>query len=118
MTYNSKTQDVVLALLRWAIQGEDEGLPLEVGHIDADIWQEAMEMAVAQGVAALCFDSLEKMRQDSLPPKDILLNWYGIARQVEQSNGEYMRQVAAIAKGLHDKGVRVVVLKGLACSQW
>lgn len=118
MTYNPKTQDVVLALMQRAIQGEDERLPLEVGHIDADIWKEAMEMAVAQGVAGLCFDSLEKMQRDSLPPKDILLNWYGIAMQVKRSNKEYVQKVAAITKGLHDKGVRVVVLKGLACSQW
>lgn len=118
MTYNSKIQEVVLALLRHAIQGDEKGFALEVRHIDADIWKGAMELSVAQGVAALCFDSLEKMRKDELPPKDILLNWYGISRQVEQSNGEYMRQVAAIAKSLHGKGVRVVVLKGLACSSW
>ena len=43
MTYNSKTQDVTLALLRGAILGEDERLPFDVGHIDADIWKEAME---------------------------------------------------------------------------
>lgn len=118
MTYNSNTQDVTLALLRSAIQGEDERLPFDVGHIDADTWKDVMELSIAQGVAALCYDSLEKMQRDCLPPKDILLNWYGISRQVEQSNGEYMRQVAAITKGLHDRGVRVVVLKGLACSQW
>lgn len=43
MTYNSKIQDVTLALLRGAIQGEDEGLPFDVGHIDAYTWKEAMD---------------------------------------------------------------------------
>ena len=118
MTNKPKTQDVALVLLRHAIQCDGNGFALEVEDVSNEVWKEAMDLAVAQGVAALCFDSLEKMRQEGLPPKDILLHWYGISRQVEQSNREYMRQVAAIAKGLHDKGVRVVVLKGLACSQW
>lgn len=37
MTYNPKTQEVVLALMQRAIQGEDEGLPLEVGHVDEEV---------------------------------------------------------------------------------
>lgn len=43
MTYNSKTQDVILALLRGAIQWEDEGLPFDVGHIDKHTWKEAVD---------------------------------------------------------------------------
>ena len=43
MNNNPKTQDVTLALLRGAIQGEDECLPFDIGHIDADTWKEAMD---------------------------------------------------------------------------
>ena len=118
MTYNSKTQDVTLALLRGAIQGEDERLPFDVGHIDAVTWKEVMELSITQGVAALCYDSLEKMQRECLPPKEILLTWFGLTMQVERSNKDYVQKVNSITNALHDNGTRVVVLKGLACSRW
>ena len=37
MTYNPKSQDVTLALLRRAIQGGEKGLALEVGHVDEEV---------------------------------------------------------------------------------
>ena len=43
MTYNSKTQDVTLALLQGVIQGEEERSHFDVGHIDEDTWKAAME---------------------------------------------------------------------------
>ena len=81
MTFNRKTQYVTLALLRGAIQGEDERLPFDVGHIDADTWKEVMDLSITQGVAALCYDSLEKMQCECLPPKEILLTWFGLTMQ-------------------------------------
>ena len=100
MTNNKNTQDVTLALLRGAIQGEDERLPFDVGHIDADTWKEVMELSLTQGVAALCYDSLEKMQWECLPPKEILLTWFGFAIQVERSNKEYVQQVTSITNAL------------------
>lgn len=81
MTNNKNTQDVTLALLRGAIQGEEECLPFDVDHIDAVTWKEAMELSITQGVAALCYDSLETMQCECLPPKEILLTWFGLTMQ-------------------------------------
>lgn len=81
-------------------------------------WEEVMSLASKQGVNGLAFDALESIPIASRPNRNLLLKWLGQSVYIEKVNDGYAQTVIELADKLTVEGVRVVVLKGLACASW
>lgn len=100
---------VLLSLLRVALGKEQEcSLPNGVS------WDEVMELADAQGVAAVAAEGLEKVSSEI--PIQVKLEWAGRILTHEKAYQRHMALMAKLAKAYKKAGFRMMVLKGWGLS--
>ncbi len=79
-------------------------------------WQAVYALAKSQGVLALAWDVVRQLPSEQQPPRNIKLQWALSAEQIER---RYRRQSALageLAQVYGEKGIKTIVLKGLAIS--
>lgn len=110
MTNTAKT---LFNLIRKALN------PDSLIEIPADAtWQEALDLAIAQGVMGLCFEAVEKLPANQRPPLEMLMQWYGHTEQ-QCSMYEHTWAVACKLDRLWAaEGIQATVLKGRAIAQY
>lgn len=97
-------------------------IQLGVGHsTDAIIpfveWPAIKALANQQGLAAIVLDGIEKLPVRMRPPKAFLLQWIGETLQGYEYRYELCRRTLAEMAGFYrGHGLRIMVLKGYACS--
>ena len=81
-------------------------------------WEEIFVIAQKQSVLGVCVAGLEALsNQGQRPPKELLLNWIGIAQQIEQRNKAVNRQCLELQKKLDGAGLKYCILKGQGNAQ-
>lgn len=108
MQYSNK---VFLLLVRLGIGHRAETLSGPVN------WNEVQALAERQGLAAVLVDGIESLPDNQRPPKDLLLQWIGEVIQGYEYRYElYRRAIAELAGFYQEHGLKMMVLKGYACS--
>ena len=80
-------------------------------------WNEVQALAERQGLAAVLVDGIEQLPDSLRPPKELLLQWIGECLQSYEYRYElYRRAIADLAKFYGEHGIKMMVLKGFACS--
>lgn len=106
-------EGVVVFLIRKALNPD---LAIE---IPADTnWEEALVLAISQGVLGLCFEAVEKLPANQRPPLEMLMQWYG---HTEQQKAQYERSWAVACKLDRlwaAEGIQTTVLKGRSIAQY
>lgn len=106
-----KTVEAFLNLVRLGIGNKVSGLPEKVD------WVKVRELAEQQGLYAVVLDGIEKLPVVSRPPQEMLLEWIGEVLQVyEYRDDVYKHTVAEMAGFYNSHGLKMMVLKGYACS--
>ena len=118
---SSELKDTFLTLVRLGIgHGMVNGSRLTVqGSID---WQALKALADKQGLSAIVLDGLDKCHTDTTESSDVLplqmkLEWIGdVLQNYEQRYEQYKRTIAEMAAFYEERGYKMMVLKGYACS--
>ena len=80
-------------------------------------WQVIEALAAQQGLSAILVDGVEKFPEGQRPPKPVLLQWIGETLQGYEYRYElYCRTIAEMAAFYNEHGIKMMVLKGYACS--
>lgn len=80
-------------------------------------WQAIQALAMRQGLAAIVIDGIEKLTESVRPPKAILLEWIGqVLQDYEYRYELYCRAIAEMAGFYNSHNLKMMVLKGYACS--
>lgn len=81
-------------------------------------WIKIQALANQQGLAAIVLDGTEKLPVEKRPPKAFLLPWIGEVLQSYEQRYELSRRAIAEMAGFYNEhGLKMMVLKGYACSQ-
>ena len=76
-------------------------------------WMAMLTIAQKQAIVGFLIVALERLTScDQIPPKDILLEWIGIAEQVKKQNIITNRRCEELYKEIREGGFRSCVLKG------
>lgn len=77
-------------------------------------WKQLYDLSSKQGVAAIIFEKLKEVPKEIAPPKSGVMKWLSHTMSIE----EQMRRKEAVAvdfaERMLERGIQVVVLKGLA----
>lgn len=105
-------KDAFLKLIRLGV-GNSSEIHLPMGLY----WRQIDAIAARQGLSALLVDGVEKLYEDERPPKDILLQWIGETIQSYENRYKlYQQSIASLASFYKSFGIKMMVLKGYACS--
>ena len=98
-------------MVRLGIGHYSEALPQNVD------WNELKALAEKQGLSAIVLDGIERLQEQQRPPKVFLLEWIGETLQgYEYRYEQYKKAIAEMAALYNSHGVKMMVLKGFACS--
>lgn len=108
-------RDAFLRLVRLGIGNGDVGLDSDVfGSVD---WDALKALAERQGLSAIVADGIECLPMESRPPKTLMLQLIGeVLQDYEYRHKLYLRAIAELAGFYNSHGIRMMVLKGYACS--
>lgn len=114
LALESKVYKDFLALVRLGIgTGTVSGFTFQV-PID---WQGVKDLAELQGLGTIVLDGIEKLPDGQRPPQLFLLEWIGETLQgYEYRYEQYKQTIAELARFYNAHGVKMMVLKGYACS--
>ena len=80
-------------------------------------WSEEQALAERQGLAAILVDGIEQLPDNQRPPKEDLLQMIGqVIQNYEYRYELYRRSIAELAGFYREHGLKMMVLKGYACS--
>lgn len=108
----TELEKTFISLVRFGIGTSNEvSIPNDVD------WSALMVLANKQALSAVVLDGLEKARGDTLPPKELLLQWIGDTLKDYEFRYElYQRTIAEMAGFYNDHHFKMMVLKGFSCS--
>ena len=80
-------------------------------------WNELWALAERQGLSAVVVDGMERLPERQRPPKELLLQWIGeVLQSYEYRYKLYNRTIAELAGFYREHDLKMMVLKGYACS--
>lgn len=77
-----------------------------------DEWKEVMDLAIKQTLTGIVFSGIEKLKNEQLPPKDILLSFHQYSLKIAQRNKTLNTLAIQITKKFKEEGFESVILKG------
>jgi len=84
---------------------------------DSVNWNELLALSERQGLAAVLVDGIDKLPDSQKPPKNLLLQWIGeVLQNYEYRYELYRRAIVELARFYSEHGIKMMVLKGYACS--
>lgn len=105
------TQKAFITLVRLGIGHNADPFPFSVD------WSPIEDLAAKQGLSAIVLDGIERLPDNSKPPKELLLQWIGNTLQSYEYRYEmYRRAIAELAEWHNSNGYKMMVLKGYGCS--
>ena len=112
---SGELRDIFLRLVRLGI-GKGEVFPFP----EAVDWDAVKALADEQGLTAIVLDGLDVARQQGtvgqMPEKRFMKQWVGEVLLFEDNYEQYRRVIAELARFYNGGGVKMMVLKGYACS--
>lgn len=104
-------QETFLSLVRLGI-----GHSVSNSHETID-WKALQALAMEQGLYAIVLDGIEKLTASARPPQEFLLEWIGeVLQGYEYRYEQYCKDIAELAYFYNSHGLKMMVLKGYACS--
>lgn len=100
--------ELFFALVQCGI-GKREKLPCAPSPEE---WEEIFDIAQKQTMAGITFAAVEKLPKEQLPPRAIVLKWYGIAEIIKKKNIELNKKCAIVSEKFNKEGFRNCILKG------
>lgn len=114
MAHLTKVQRAVLSLLSYVV-GSPQDAEAQVRGLSDEEWRDLYECIASHGLSGLCFDVLERQVWLDVMPRRLKIDWHG---QVAMAKVPAMRQKRVVgeelATALSEKGIPMVILKGLA----
>ena len=110
---------VLQKLLRVAI-GTDSMVPIE-GKVD---WKSVYQLALSQEVELVALDGYQQLESLALIDENAKLEqsmklvWAGVVSNLENNYQHYRKTVFWLADLFRRQGVRMLILKGMACGQY
>ena len=106
-------KDLFYYILRCSIT--DKSIDTEALHgLSGEDWRLLFETLRKQGVVGVVFDKVRLLPKEVAPPMEVLMKWCSQAVFVEKQITKMFSVAAEFAEKLHDNGIPVVVLKGVA----
>ena len=117
MNLSSDSKTVFLNLVRLGL-GNDGVLHVICYSPQTNIdWEEIQSLALEQGLSAIVLDGIEKLPEEKRPPRIMLLEWIGDTQvSYEYQYKQYRNAIAELAGWHNAHGLKMMVLKGYACS--
>ncbi len=81
-------------------------------------WPKVFSLACSHGVAAICFDALERLPNPLRPERMLLLQWMGVVNKVENDFLEKKRVLDEVVQHMERSGICVYLLKGQSLSRY
>lgn len=75
-------------------------------------WAHLLHFAKKQSLVGFLFSGIEKLPQEQLPSRELLLKWYAIAERTKQANAKLNVRCRELDAILKEGGLRGCVLKG------
>ena len=97
-------------------------IKLGIGHLgdfisDEIDWKTIHDLASQQGLLAVVMDGIDILPAKKRPPKEIMLQWIGdVLQGYEHYFETYRRVIVELANFYNSHGLKMMVLKGYACS--
>ena len=96
------------------------GIWRSVSNIPKDVnWESLQTLATKHGLAAVVLDGIEQLKNQgiALPDKAMMIQWIGaVLQNYEQRFKLYRRAIAELARFYNGHDIKMMVLKGYACS--
>lgn len=110
-------EKLLVAVLATSVDASRSFSPLPTS-LKIEDWKEFLKLAQAHGVASLVTERFQNMPPEMLPPKSILMPLVGHLLRQEKRYRWQLQTVNAFAKVLKEKGVSMMVLKGISFSSY
>lgn len=108
---NNKIESVFFTMARLGIGNVPGSVPKSID------WMELKHLAERQGLGAIVLDGIGKLSVNQRPPQEILIQWIGETLQnYELRYKLYEQTIAELAGFYNSHGLKMMVLKGYACS--
>lgn len=78
----------------------------------AEAWHTIYQLASQQALVGVLYGGINRLPKEQLPPQDLLLKWYAMARQIEQCNEQLNAECVEVARYLTQQGYDYAILKG------
>ncbi len=80
-------------------------------------WPQIRALAERQGLYAMVLDGIDKLPSNLKPPQNLILEWIGeVLQGYEYRYDAYQRTIGEMADFYNRHGLKMMVLKGYACS--
>lgn len=66
----------------------------------AEAWHTIYQLASQQALVGVLYGGINRLPKEQLPPQDLLLKWYAMARQIEQCNEQLNAECVEVARYL------------------
>lgn len=109
----TKNTEIFLELLRSGVWG----LPIHLSK-PPDDWHTIYNMSKKQSVQAVVFDGVQKLPKAFIPPKELVLEWYGITMRTEKISEAHERDLVSLIKFLSDCNIDNRLMKGQGCASF
>ena len=83
----------------------------------ADEWGGIYELARKQTLIGVCFSGVERLPKEQRPPKELILHWWAITRQIEGQNRVMGERTKETTKFFRSHGFKTAILKGHGIAQ-
>ena len=90
----------------------------QFNHLTPRDWEFFYTLSKKQGVVSIIFEAIKNIPKENVPPKSVTLKWLSNALSIEQVMKKKEAVAVELAEKLSDKGIQIVVLKGLAYASY
>jgi hypothetical protein len=109
--------EILFVSLRAALFGEALSEETFAG-MSAEQWEELYRLAARQGVLAIVYDVVSKLPQNLQPPRNLNIRWALGVEAIERRYNQQLAVSSELADLFAERGIRTLVLKGLAVSTY
>ena len=109
----TKNTEIFLELLRSGVWG----LPIHLSK-PPDDWHTIYNMSKKQSVQAVVFDGVQKLPKAFIPPKELVLEWYGVTMRTEKISEAHESDLVSLIKFLSDCNIDNRLMKGQGCASF
>lgn len=108
-----RTEEALLALVRAGLWGkEDEAFSSGLFPLNEEEWQEVLEMARKQTVVGIACGGLNWLKENMLPPDDVMFVWVAEVDRIERTNKKMWEKTKEMFAIWQNAGLKPVLLKG------
>lgn len=84
---------------------------------DAEEWGRLFELSRKQTLVGVCFSGIERLPAEQRPPRELLMQWYGLTHKIEERNSVMNRRTEETTRFFRSHGFDTWILKGQGIAQ-